>query len=563
MKKVNQEKLLRLWPGIIIVILQLLIRIGIPIIIPSTVPMIFMISPLSWLAIMVWWLFFSRADRSQKWISFAVIIISLILTIITIHKSLRLLPLIAYIIPTYSIAIIIWAIISQKFSNKYKTIILAGMMLITCGSWVMIRTTGVTGNYKSNFTWRWIKTSEDKFLAQSNEDYSEIPTSIDSDIYWPGFRGLESNGKISNIQIETDWETTPPIKKWRRLIGPGWSSFAVKGGLFYTQEQHGDDEIVSCYNLSTGKIVWKHKDAVRFWESNSGAGPRSTPTLNNDRVYTFGATGIVNALNSKTGNLIWSRNASLDTETNTPVWGFSSSPVVVDNLVIIAAAGALIAYDIETGEPRWFTKEGGDCYSSPHLMTIDGTEQIILLNESGAISVLPITGESLWNYSWPGNPIVQPIQISSTDILISVDDKSGIRRINVSNDSGKWIVKESWTSYKIQPYFNDSIIHKGYIYGFYGSSLRCINLENGEPMWKGGRYGRGQIILLQDQDLIIVLSEKGELALVEASSNQFTEYTIFPAIEGKTWNHPVIAGNLLLVRNDTEMAAFKLPIIEN
>ena len=380
---------------------------------------------------------------------------------------------------------------------------------------------------------------------------------------WPGFRGPDRNGIIPGVRIETDWSASPPFELWRRPIGPGWSSFAVRGNLFYTQEQRGDDEVVACYNLTTGEPVWRHRDAARFWESNGGAGPRGTPTLSDNRVYTFGGTGILNVLDAFDGTVLWSRNAASDTDTKVPIWGFSSSPLVVDDVVIVAAAGSLIAYDITTGEPRWFSSAGGDCYSSPHLLHIDGIAQILLLNEAGAISVAPSDGTLLWEHSWPGHPIVQPTLIADGDILISADERSGVRRITVAYGPDGWTSEERWTSVRLKPYFNDSVIHNGHAYGFDGPILACIDIEDGERRWKGGRYGRGQFVLLADQDLLLVLSEKGELALVEAVSGQFTELARFPAIKGKTWNHPVLVGDILLVRNGQEMVAFRLSLAGN
>ena len=226
--------------------------------------------------------------------------------------------------------------------------------------------------------------------------YQTAPTAAETGADWPGFRGSHRDGIIRGVRIETDWSTSPPVELWRRPIGPGWSSFAVRGDLLYTQEQRGDDEVVSCYNAITGDPVWRHRDAARFWESQGGAGPRGTPTLSNGRVYTFGGTGILNALNASDGSVVWSRNAATDTDTKTPIWGFSSSPLVVDDVVIVAAAGSLIAYDLATGDPRWSNSTGGDCYSSPHLLSIDGVTQILLLNETGATSVMPADGTLLW-----------------------------------------------------------------------------------------------------------------------------------------------------------------------
>ncbi len=219
---------------------------------------------------------------------------------------------------------------------------------------------------------------------------------------WPGFRGPARDGIIRGTLIETDWSRSAPIELWRRPIGPGWSSFAVHGNFVYTQEQRGDDEIVSSYNLTTGAPAWRHRDAARFWESNGGAGPRATPTVSGDRVYTFGATGIVNALNARDGAVIWSRNAASDTGATNPGWGFTSSPLVVDDVVVVAASGRLVAYDAATGNPRWIRQTRGGSYSSPHLTTIVGVPQILLLSSFGATSVAPADGAVLWDHAVAG-----------------------------------------------------------------------------------------------------------------------------------------------------------------
>jgi outer membrane protein assembly factor BamB len=263
--------------------------------------------------------------------------------------------------------------------------------------------------------------------------------------------------------------------------------------------------------------------------------------------------------------VVWSRNAASDTRTKVPGWGFASSPLVVGDNVIVAAAGTLAAYDRATGAPRWFGPAGGASYSSPHLVTINGVAQILLLNGHGAISVAPADGKLLWNYSWPPDVrIVQPAVIADGDLLISGGvngaEGSGMRRIAVAHGPGGWAVEERWSSDGLKPYFNDFVIHKGHAFGFDGSILACIDVKDGKRQWKGGRYGNGQLVLLPDQDLLLVLSEEGELALVAAIPGQFTEIARFPALEGKTWNHPVLVGDVLLVRNGQEMAAFRLSL---
>jgi outer membrane protein assembly factor BamB len=285
--------------------------------------------------------------------------------------------------------------------------------------------------------------------------------------------------------------------------------------------------------------------------------------LGDSYVYTLGATGIVNALHAADGAVVWSRDAAADTGAKLPGWGFAGSPLVVDDLVIVATGGRLVAYDRGSGVPRWSVKSGGGGYSSPHPVTIDGVPHIVLSNGAGAIGVAPATGTQLWQYARSGDGIVQPGIAAAGELLIGSGSgvgsaEVGIRRIAIAHLSDGWSAEERWTSIGLKPHFNDFVVHGGHAYGFDGSLLACIDLADGRRNWKGGRFGHGQLILLADQELLLVLSEKGELALVAAAPNQFRELARFPAIAGKTWNHPVLTGEVVLVRNDHEMAAFRL-----
>jgi hypothetical protein len=282
--------------------------------------------------------------------------------------------------------------------------------------------------------------------------------------------------------------------------------------------------------------------------------------LSGGRVYTFGGTGILNVLDAGSGDVFWSRDVASDPGTSVPTWGFAGSPLVVEDTVIVAAAGSLFAYDLASGAPRWSNPAGGDCYSSPQYVEIAGIAQVLLLNEAGTNSFAPVDGARLWEYPWPGHPIVQPAQIAEGDFLVSADERGGVRRIAVTHGSDGWTVEELWASGRLKPYFNDSVIHEGHAYGFDGPFLACIELQGGTRRWRGGKYGRGQFVLLADQDLMLVLAEKGDLALVEAVPGQFTELARIPALQGKTWNHPVLVGDILLVRNSQEMAAFRLSL---
>jgi len=556
------QRTLRLWPGAAAVILLWLARFGLKIIVPGFegFELAIMGGFIGTAVVLLWWLFFSRADHLERWGAVILMAVMLFITWHLNHESMGPLWLAAYAFPVLLLAFTAWAVITRKLPNKIRRITMVITIIISSAFWLLIRSGGIDGDHVSDFSWRWSESVGKHLLAEEESTAAISQTGTmnkDVEAEWPGFRGPLRNSIIPGSRIDTDWSASPPVELWRRAVGAGWSSFAVHGDFIYTQEQRGEIETVSCYNKSSGKLVWKHGDEARFFESNGGAGPRGTPTLYDGKVFSLGGTGIFNALDARNGAVIWSRNAATDTDANIPIWGFSASPVIIDSIVINALSGSLIAYDINSGEPVWQKESAGDCYSSPHLLTIDSVTQIAFMNDSSAAGINPSDGSALWEHKWPGHPIVQPVLTEEGDVLISVSERSGIRRLSVRKEENGWKVKERWTSLKLKPYFNDFIIHKGHAYGLSGRRIMCIDLKDGSRSWKGKNYG-GQLILLAEQDLLLVLSEKGKLALVEAKPGQYNELALFHAIEGKTWNHPVLTGNTLLVRNSREMAAFRL-----
>lgn len=591
------QKSLRLWPGVVAVALLFVFRFGVKALVPGITGFGYAVmgSLALALVVIVWWAFFSRAQRWERAGSLALIAVTLAATWFLRHRSMWLPWLLAYAIPFLALAFVTWAVLTRRLSDQLRHATMIATIVIACGGWLLVRQNGINGDHQATFGWRWQASSEERLLAQTNEEQATpaatitattpaAPTATPSPsasaspeaskspttpaptntkrAEWPGFRGPGRDGIVRGVRIKTDWTAAPPVQLWHRPVGPGWSSFAVSGDLFYTQEQRGENEEVVCYKMATGQPVWSHKDGARFFESNGGAGPRATPTLSNGRVYAFGATGILNALDANNGNVIWSHNVATETNTQVPFWGFSSSPLVIGDEVVVAAAGQLVAYEAAGGNKRWVGPSGGGSYSSPQSVTLDGVTQILLMSESGATSVAPADGKQLWSHAWSVNSIVQPATTADGDVVIT-SQANGARRLGITHNAGGWSVAERWTSNGLKPYFNDFVIHKGYAYGFDGRILSCIDLKDGQRKWKGGRYGNGQLVVLPDQDLLLVLSEEGEIALVQATPDQFTEIAKVPALQGKTWNHPVIVGDKLLVRNGEEMAAFQLPLAQN
>ena len=603
---------LRLWPGVMLAIALVIVRYAAPAIAPEAeigqmplAVLAIMGGLLLGAAIVIWWLFFSRAPWPERVGAVALIILGIFVTRLLVHESIRgahmgyMVPL--YSVPVLTLALVAWAALTRRLPDPVRRATMVAAIVAACVPFMMIRTGGLIGT-GSELHWRWTPTPEERLLEKAKAEPAVVPpppapapapiaeplpaaptpekpvtvvppartdeppapSRADAPAAeWPGFRGPNRDGVIRRVRIDTDWSASPPAVIWRKPIGPGWSSFAVNGDLFYTQEQRGEEELVSCYRLSTGEPVWGHRDAVRFYESNAGAGPRGTPTIAGDRIFAIGATGIVNALNARTGAKIWSRNAATDTGSAIPDWGIASSPLVVDDVVIIAVAGQLVAYDAATGQQRWVGERGGSGYSSPHLATIDGVSQVMLMRGARTISVAPANGTLLWDHMAgpPATSIVQPALTPDGDVLVTAGDAmggTGMRRLSLTPASGRWKVEERWHTRGLKPYFNDFVVHEGHAYGFDGSILASIDLSDGSRKWKGGRYGSGQLLLLAEQDVLLVIGEEGELALVAATPDKFTELARMPALNGKTWNHPVLVRDILLARNGEEMVAFKL-----
>ena len=592
----TDRKPLRLWPG---VIFAALIAVSYVMVVTRVFALYGMFGALgAGLLLLIWWLVFSRARWYERIGAIVVIAAATFAQRYFVHPSIAggAMGNLSYIlaIPTLLAAVVVWAAVSRRLSVSARVAAVVPAAVLGCLPWMIVRTGGVSGSGGSDMHWRWSMTPEDRLLAQASDEpaappatpASTAPAAADTPARasapdapvktapaapppivktkpaeWPGFRGPRRDDTVRGVQVATDWSSSPPSEMWRRAVGPGWSSFAVSGDLIYTQEQRGGDEVVSCYRKSTGAPVWRHRDATRFWESNAGAGPRGTPTVVDGRVYALGATGLLNSLDAVTGAVIWSRHAVSDTKVKIPMWGISSSPLVVDDVVIVATGGKLAAYETATGNLRWSGAGSGSSYSSPHLATIDGVTQVLFLTSPGAIGVDPATGKVLWQHDWEGGAIVQPAMTADGDVLInaiSMSGGEGMRRLSVTRSGGAWSAQEKWTSRGLKPYFNDFVVHKGYAYGFDNNILSCIDLTDGSRKWKGGRYGNGQLVLLADQDLLLLISEDGELALVSATPDGFKEVAKAPALEGKTWNHPVLVRDTLLVRNDHEMAAFRL-----
>lgn len=476
-------------------------------------------------------------------------------------------------LPLALTAVVLWLYVVNRLPIVWRRVGGVVAVLVAWGWFTLIRMNGFDASLQADTHWRWDPSPEELFLQEQADATNAGAPSAIADQWnpkigpndWTGFRGPQRDGVVRGVRIATDWKTNPPQPSWRRRVGPAWSSLVVLGDRLFTQEQRGEQECVVCYDANEGKQLWSHEDTARFWDSQSGAGPRATPTYADGRIYTLGALGRLNCLDAATGQVRWTRDIAAESGAKRPMWGYSSSPLVAQGKVIVYAGGGgdkgILTYDADSGEPGWSAAAGGSSYSSPQLTELGGKPQILMLHDGGLSAFDPTTGALLWSggKDMPGAPrALQPHALGSNSLLVGALEAMGVARIDVKPNGGQWQVEEQWNSTQLKPEFPDLVVHNGHAYGFDVSIFCCIDASTGERCWKGGRYGRGQVILLAEQALLVVLSETGQAVLLNANPQQHEELGRFQAINGKTWNHPVIAGGRLYARNAEEIACYEL-----
>ncbi|MBK9167936.1 MAG: PQQ-like beta-propeller repeat protein [Bryobacterales bacterium] len=380
--------------------------------------------------------------------------------------------------------------------------------------------------------------------------------------YWTDFRGPNRDGRYEEMPILTRWPDLGLDAVWRHPVGGGYASFVVADGRAYTIEQRRRQEVAAAYDLKTGRELWISAWDAYFTESLGGPGPRATPTWHEGRLYVMGAEGEFRCLDAATGKLHWRRNVLSETNAGNLQWAMSAAPLIVDDKVIVhpgARGASVAAYKRLTGEPVWKALDDKAGYSSPMLATVAGRRQILLVTGERLLGMTVEEGRLLWEYPWRTQYDInasQPIVVGENRVFISSGYGHGAAVVELTPSGEAFTVREVWMNNRMKNKFTSSVLHEGHVYGLDEAILACIDVATGELKWKGGRYGYGQLVFASGH--LIVTTETGDVVLVKATPEGHQEVARFPGVDGKTWNHPALAGGLLLVRNTTEMAAFRV-----
>lgn len=380
---------------------------------------------------------------------------------------------------------------------------------------------------------------------------------------WTDFRGSNRDGRYVGGPIRVAWPDGGLPLLWKHPIGAGYASFVVADGRAFTIEQRRDREVAAAYDLATGLELWTASWPGLFTEWQGGDGPRATPTYHDARLYVLGALGELRCLEAATGAVVWRRDILEDAGASNLHWGMAASPLVVDGLVVVLPGGrrgrSVSAYDSRTGVPVWNALDDQAAYTSPMVATLAGERQLLVVTATRVVGLTIEAGKVLWQYPWrndQGINVAQPLLLGDDRIFLSASYGSGAVALDVRREGGALSAQVVWETQRMRNRFTSAVLHEGYIYGLDESILACLDVATGEQMWKGGRYGYGQLVIAGDR--LIVLTEDGEIVQVRASPDGHEEVARFDAISGKTWNHPVMTEGILLVRNLREMAAFDL-----
>ena len=444
-------------------------------------------------------------------------------------RTMRTVP----IVLAMALLLLVWLALLSRLprASRVRAVIVGAALLALAATTLRVR--GVTGDLVPILEWRWAareampletlpappstapvpprpeeKTDVDVAVPEAVKPAATPPdpSTAFAEVEYPQYLGTNRDGVVTGVKLARDWTARPPRIVWRRRVGAGWSGFAVQRGLAITQEQRGDREMVVAYTLADGTPKWSHGDEARYESTVAGEGPRATPTISRGRVFALGSTGVLNALDLETGRRLWSRRIGADNESAEPDWGRSSSPLAVDDVVVVSAGGtngrSLVAYHRDTGEPVWRAGDDRSSYSSPQLATLAGVRQILILNQSTIVSHDPATGRVLWQHAWPRMQpsVAQPALLTGNRALFSAGYGIGSRMLQVAaDDRGDLQATLLWESTRMKAKFTNLVVHDGFVYGLDDGVLACLDPATGERRWKSGRYGHGQVILAGDR----------------------------------------------------------------
>lgn len=373
---------------------------------------------------------------------------------------------------------------------------------------------------------------------------------------WPQFRGPNRDGISPEAAVLKSWPASGPKVLWKAPLGEGYSQVVSAKGRLYTLAQQGEEQVAIAFDGATGKRLWRTRIDGEY-NDGQGDGPRSTPTVDGDMVYALSAHGKLAALRTANGQVAWQHDLRAEYGANPPQWGVSTSPLVEGKLLIVNVGGAgnksIVAFDKTNGKVVWTSQGDGAGYSAPIAITVRGVRQVIVFTADAILSISPEDGRLFWRSGWKTDYDVNaatPIFLAPDKLFVSSGYGTGSALLQINRTN----VAEVWRSRGMKNQFSSSVLHDGVLYGFDDATLKAIDAATGKERWKQRGFGHGSLILAGGH--LIVLSDRGKLALVQATPEEYRELGNAQVIEGKCWTSPSLADGRLYVRNEEQLLAF-------
>ena len=376
---------------------------------------------------------------------------------------------------------------------------------------------------------------------------------------WPQFRGPNRDGISPETAVLKSWPGSGPRVLWKIPLGEGFSQVTAVNNRLYVFYGSGSDEVAAALDAATGKQLWRVRVDRKFM-SDQGNGPRSTPTVDGDLVYVLSAAGKLAALKAANGQTAWQHDLKAEYGATAPDWGISTSPLVEGNLLIVNVGGSnnrsVMAFDKKTGKPVWSSLGDGAGYSAPIAITVGGVRQIIVFTAGAVVSISPKDGKQYWRVPWRTDWDVNaatPIFFPPDKLFISSGYDTGAALFQIKAAGNQASATEIWRNRGMKNQFSSSILHQGVLYGFDNATFKAIDAATGAERWKQRGLGHGSLILAGGN--LIVFSESGTLALLEATPKEFKQLGAIRVLEGKCWTAPTLANGRLYLRNEEHLIA--------
>ena len=386
---------------------------------------------------------------------------------------------------------------------------------------------------------------------------------------WAQWRGPNRDGVVASFTAPKAW---PDKLKtiWKVSVGIGHSSPVVVGRRVYLHSRQDETEVASCFDLETGKQLWRDSYPTPYAMNpaavSHGKGPKSTPVVDDNRLYTLGISGILSCYDAATGKLRWRREFSKTSKVTSPLYGTAMSPIVDRGLLIAHVggddSGALTAFDADTGELRWSWSGDGPGYASPITAEFGGVRQIVTQTQKYIVGVNVANGQLLWQIPFETEyvqNIVTPVLYKQTLIFSGLD--KGTIAIRILKRGAKWETEQVWHNPDVSMYMSSPVVSGDYLFGLSHKrkgQFFCLDVRTGQTLWtSNGREGDNAAMVVAGQ-LLFLLTDAAELLVARGGPKQLEVLKKYTVAESPTWAHPVLVGNRILIKDASTLALLSL-----